>query len=361
MPLVTFRTPRVLWLLVSVSLLGCGGGGSTGGGLAAPSSLTAAPMGGGVHLTWKDNSSDEDLFEVERKEGSAAFALLDSVPFDSALYHDAAVTLGRTYTYRVRAKVATTSSPYSNEASADPGAAPTGAGGVGDSAAGSGGAGGGAAGQQGTAGKGSAGTGAAGQGGAGTGAAGSGAAGSVDAGADSAADTRPPDAPPSVVSFRKDVVPALVQSCGSTTAGCHNSDQAVGRIMPQFGPCKVIWFSAVDAPVGATYISGPNVGQKTGCTDLGLYERLTQLHSMLCDAPTWSQRPMYVVPKDLRKSLLYQVIDGDPSLGNRCSANGVPVTKMPKVDPKLLPNGVPLTPDKIQKIRDWILQGAPNN
>jgi hypothetical protein len=163
------------------------------------------------------------------------------------------------------------------------------------------------------------------------------------------------------VSFRRDVVPSLVQTCGSNTVACHNADQAVGRIMPQFGPCKVIWFSAVDAPVGATYMSGLNAGQATGCPDLGLYDRLMQLHSMLCDGSTWSQRARYVVPNDLQRSLLYQVIAGDPAMGGRCTAMGMPVTRMPKVDPVVFPNGPPLSPDAIQKIADWIMQGAPNN
>jgi hypothetical protein len=340
--------------------MGCGGGGDgAGGGPLAPSTLTAAPMGGGVHVTWKDNSKDEDGFDVERKVGSGAFTALDSVPFDSSLYHDAAVTLGTLYTYRVRARRAISYSAYSNEASADPGGSAggsTGPGGSGGTATGAGGTAGGGSGAAGT--MGTAGTaGTSGQQGTGGQGGRAGGTGSPDAGTD----TRPPDGPPAVVSFRKDVVPSLVQSCGSITAGCHNNDQAVGRIMPQFGPCKVIWFSAVDGPVGAKYYSGLNVGQPTGCPDLSLYERLTQLHSMLCDAPTWSQRPQYVVPGDLQKSLLYQVIAGDPSLGGRCLANGLPVTKMPKVDPVLLPNGVPLTADKIQKVRDWIMQGALNN
>jgi hypothetical protein len=163
------------------------------------------------------------------------------------------------------------------------------------------------------------------------------------------------------VSFTNDVVPSLVRTCGSTTSGCHNSDQAVGRIMPQYGPCKVIWFSAVNAPVGATFTSGPNAGQSTGCPDLGLYDRLMQLHSMLCEGATWSQRARYVVPFDLQASLLYQVIAGDPTMGGKCSANGAPVAKMPKVDPTVLPNGVPLTAPDVLKIRDWIMQGAPNN
>ena len=39
----------------------------------------------------------------------------------------------------------------------------------------------------------------------------------------------------------------------------------------------------------------------------------------------------------------------------------MPVAKMPKNDPLILPNPVPLPADAIQKLRDWILQGAPNN
>jgi len=321
---------------VSCLAVGCGDSGS-GGGPSAPSNLTAAPMGGGVHLTWTDNSSDEDGFDIERRvaQGNAGFAALDSVPFDSSLYHDAAVSPGTTYVYRVRAKRSTTFSAYSNEASSDPGggsAGTTGSGGSGGTAAGAAGTGGGASGST---------------GGAGT----MGSAGTTGTGGTTTA----------VVSFKRDVAPSLVQTCGSTTVGCHNNDQAVGRIMPQFGPCKVIWFSAVDGPVGAKYFTGPNAGQATGCPDLSLYERLTQLHSMLCDASTWSDRAMYVVPGNLQKSLLYQVVAGDASFGGKCSANGAPVARMPKVDPTVLPNGVPLTADKIQKIADWITQGAQNN
>jgi hypothetical protein len=377
-------------LLAAVWHMGCGGGGAGGGGLAAPSNLTAAPMGGGIHLTWKDNSTDEDGFDVERKEtqGNGAFTALDSVPFDSALYHDAAVNLGSSYTYRVRARRATGYSAYSNEATADLSAGgsggSSGSGGSGGTASGTGGTAGGGRGSAGSVGTGGqpgsggqagrpgtggqagrAGTGGqAGRAGTGgqAGRAGTGGTGSPDGGTDASSDSRPPDGPAAApVSFRRDIAPSLVQSCGSTTSGCHNNDQAVGRIMPQFGPCKVIWFSSVDAPLGATYFSGLNVGKPTGCPDLGLYARLIQLHSMLCDAPTWSERPVYVVPFDLQKSLLYQVIAGDPSMGGRCLANGLPVTKMPKVDPAVLPNGVPLTADKVQKIADWIMQGAPNN
>jgi hypothetical protein len=349
------RTTRLgPWHFVSIAALTCACSQSGGAPVApapnAPSSLVAGPLGGGVHLTWLDNSSDEELFEIERMEQGTSFAKLDTVPFNSVLYHDANVTLGIEYTYRVRAKLSAGYSSYSNEAAADPGATTSagGSGSVGGSAASSGGstATGGQVGAGGTNSSG---------GGPSAGAGGVGSAGAPSAGAGGTGVVNPD------VSFKRDVAPALVKSCGGTTMGCHNSDQAVGRIMPQFGPCKVIWYSSVDAPLGATYTSGPNQGQQTGCPDLGLYERLMGLHSMLCTAPSWDQRARYVVPGDLDKSLLYQVMAGDPSMGGVCTSMDVKVRKMPLVDPKILPDGVELTQDSIGKIRAWILQGAKNN
>ena len=82
---------------------------------------------------------------------------------------------------------------------------------------------------------------------------------------------------------------------------------------------------------------------------------------MLCDAPSWDQRPRYVVPGDLKDSLIYQVLAGDPSMGGMCKTMDGPVRKMPLVDPQILPNGVALGDSEIAKIRDWILQGAKNN
>lgn len=317
----------------------------------APSNLVAGLLGGGVHLTWRDNTSDEESFQIERKEGNGSFALLNSLPFNSALYHDSDVTLKRQYTYRVRAKQPMRFTAYSNEATitlaeagmTGAGGANIGSGGLGNnSAVGGGGSSTSAGGQSNSGGADSAG----GQ----PNSAGLGGQATAGSGGSTAE-----------VSFRNDVAPLLVQSCGSTTSGCHNADQAVGRSMPQFGPCKVIWFSAVDAPVGATYTSGPNQGQATGCTDLDLYDRVTGLHSMLCDAPSWDQRVRYVVPGNLNDSYLYQVIAGDASMGDQCLNLGVPVRRMPLVDPQILPNGVALTADGIAKIRDWILQGAKNN
>ncbi len=345
------RSP--LLVLLGALLFSCSsstdGANATVPDTTAPSNLVAGLLGGGVHLTWRDNTNDEESFQIERKDENGSFALLNSIPFNSVLYHDSDVTLGRQYAYRVRAKQAMRFTAYSNEATITL-TEKTGAGGAnmggGGRSASAGGQGSGSANSIG----GQSNSGGANSGGGQPNSAGLGGQATVGSGGANAE-----------VSFRSDVAPLLVQSCGSTTSGCHNADQAVGRIMPQFGPCKVIWFSAVDAPVGATYTSGPNLGQTTGCTDLDLYERVTGLHSMLCDAPSWDQRVRYVVPGNLNESLLYQVVAGDASMGDQCLNLGVPVRRMPLVDPQILPNGVALTADGIAKIRDWILQGAKNN
>jgi hypothetical protein len=89
----------------------------TGGGAkpAAPSMLTAQPLSGGVHLTWKDNASDEDMFMVMRKEGSGTFTMLTTVTFNITQHHDSAAMPGKTYTYMVHALRGSTSSDPSNE------------------------------------------------------------------------------------------------------------------------------------------------------------------------------------------------------------------------------------------------------
>ena len=70
---------------------------------AAPSTLAVGLLGGGAHLTWLDNSSDEDEFVVMRQlTGSdPAMRELARVPFDTVTYHDEPITSGATYIYMV--------------------------------------------------------------------------------------------------------------------------------------------------------------------------------------------------------------------------------------------------------------------
>lgn len=71
---------------------------------AAPTDLTAIILDGGVHLTWKDASDNEDNFIVENKaDDEADFSVVIELPFDSVTYHDIDVMSGTNYTYRLKA------------------------------------------------------------------------------------------------------------------------------------------------------------------------------------------------------------------------------------------------------------------
>lgn len=99
-----------------LATLGCGSGSS--GTPNAPSNLATSILSGGIHITWTDNSTNEAMFMIERKTASGQFADAYSVPFNITQYHDTQVTVGATYTYRVRAMTdGGTTSAYSNESS----------------------------------------------------------------------------------------------------------------------------------------------------------------------------------------------------------------------------------------------------
>jgi hypothetical protein len=66
--------------------------------------LVARPLPPGVHVTWQDNSSDEDGFLVMRKLGSQDFASIMTLPANSTQFHDSTASSGQTYTYMVHAK-----------------------------------------------------------------------------------------------------------------------------------------------------------------------------------------------------------------------------------------------------------------
>ena len=83
-------------------LAGCGGG-TPPVALAAPTELKAMELQGGAHLTWKDNSTNEAEFMIERKMIGEAFQAIKTVPFNSTQYHDTTVTSGMSYAYRVMA------------------------------------------------------------------------------------------------------------------------------------------------------------------------------------------------------------------------------------------------------------------
>ena len=86
---------------------------------AAPSNLTATPTSySQVELSWSDNSSNENGFQIERCTGTVAscgsFAQIGQVTFDINAVTDAGLQGQTTYTYRVRAFNAAGQSAYSN-------------------------------------------------------------------------------------------------------------------------------------------------------------------------------------------------------------------------------------------------------
>ena len=72
---------------------------------------------GSVKLAWDDNSTNEDTFRIERKEGSGSFVEIKSVPANTTTFEDVDAKYGVPYEYRVRAHNTAGFSDYSNTAS----------------------------------------------------------------------------------------------------------------------------------------------------------------------------------------------------------------------------------------------------
>lgn len=84
---------------------------------AAPTSLSAVAARTSVTLTWVDNSSNEDTFQLERCQGSGctAFALVQTLGPNVTTATDDFLQRGTNYRYRIRAVNAAGASTYSNE------------------------------------------------------------------------------------------------------------------------------------------------------------------------------------------------------------------------------------------------------
>ena len=71
---------------------------------AAPSALTARTLGGRrIALSWRDNSTTETGFIVERSTGGSAFTEVARLGVNASGYTDSGLVRNRTYSYRVRA------------------------------------------------------------------------------------------------------------------------------------------------------------------------------------------------------------------------------------------------------------------
>lgn len=99
---------------------------------AAPSGLTAtATSASDIHLTWTDNSSNEDGFKIDRSaDGSTGWTQVQQTVANAASCDDTGLSAGTSYYYRVCAYNAGGTSAYSNIANATtnqtPPAAPSG-------------------------------------------------------------------------------------------------------------------------------------------------------------------------------------------------------------------------------------------
>lgn len=83
--------------------------------------LPVSAFAGQNVLTWQDNSTNEDKFNIERKAIACAsstlpFSPLTSVGKDVITYTDSAVIEGTTYCYRVNAENTAGKSVFSNTA-----------------------------------------------------------------------------------------------------------------------------------------------------------------------------------------------------------------------------------------------------
>lgn len=98
-------------------------GGTGGTPPLAPGSLAATAISSSqIDLSWLDNASDEDGFEIERSTDGVNFALIASVGANVTTYSDSnGLAASTTYDYRVRAANANGNSDYSNVASATTG------------------------------------------------------------------------------------------------------------------------------------------------------------------------------------------------------------------------------------------------
>jgi hypothetical protein len=71
---------------------------------AAPSALTARTLGGRrIALSWRDNSTTETGFIVERSTGGSAFTEVARLGANARSYTDSGLVRNLTYSYRVRA------------------------------------------------------------------------------------------------------------------------------------------------------------------------------------------------------------------------------------------------------------------
>lgn len=154
-----------------------------------------------------------------------------------------------------------------------------------------------------------------------------------------------PDPDATRVNFQAEIVPIINRSCGTGVLGCHGRD-AYGASSTQ--DCRG-WLTLENEALGSKFYSGPKNGQATGCPDLPLYERLTQIDVWQCLTTSVA----YVTPSDVSKSYIVNKIEGV----NMCKESATsPSVQMPPADSMFT-----LAAADKALIKQWISEGALNN
>jgi hypothetical protein len=141
--------------------------------------------------------------------------------------------------------------------------------------------------------------------------------------------------------FETDIIPIFNKSCGTGDSACHSR---IAYAADKASACRG-WLALEDMPLGSRIYGGPDDGKPTGCPDLPLYERLTQLDAWQeCNGAL----KKWIAPCDVDGSYLFNKIDKGPY----CDiAPNVPSEPMPK--------GKIMDPTERETIRAWIVAGAP--
>ncbi|MEM6829779.1 MAG: fibronectin type III domain-containing protein, partial [Bacteroidota bacterium] len=95
--------------------------GSSGGGttIPRPTNLAASSASSSsINLTWSDNSTGEDGFKIERRQGAGSWTQIGTATTGSTSYTSTGLSASTTYSYRIRAYLGSNHSTYSNTASA---------------------------------------------------------------------------------------------------------------------------------------------------------------------------------------------------------------------------------------------------
>jgi hypothetical protein len=95
-------------------------------GPEAPSGLTATGTTGAISISWRDNSNDEDYFDLQGRPSESSYWSLSSKPAAGVTSHThQGLTAGDAYVYRIRACNTSGCSPFSLESSATVGGTPS--------------------------------------------------------------------------------------------------------------------------------------------------------------------------------------------------------------------------------------------